>query len=63
MLRQEEILKICNKAYPQAFQSIEFLRDGGSLSYAVYTQGGKYFVRMIRPELMGTALQALQIHE
>lgn len=62
MLKENEILQVINREFPQGFQSITFLRDGGSLSYAVLSGNKKYFLRAIRPELMATALQSLDIH-
>ncbi len=44
------------------FENIEFNRDGGSLSYVVFADNRKFFLRIIRPELMNTALQSIDIH-
>lgn len=57
-----EIKRILNANYPITFIRIEFLRDGGSLSFAAFTEDGKYFLRLIRPELMATALPSIDIH-
>jgi len=61
MLTEKDILQTLNREFPQNFRAVEFFRDGGSLSYIVSSNEGKWFLRLIRPELMGTALQALQI--
>lgn len=60
-MQKEEILEIIQQEYHGTFRRIEFLRDGGSLSYAVSTDKTKYFLRMIRPELMETARNSLKI--
>lgn len=61
MLQREEILQVLNEEYPQEFVNVKFYRDGGSLSYIVKTRQEEYFLRLIRPELMETALQSIQI--
>ena len=62
MLTEDEILQTVKREFPQDFETIEFYRDGGSLSYMVSCKETKYFLRQIRPEMMETALQSLQIH-
>jgi Ser/Thr protein kinase RdoA (MazF antagonist) len=43
-------------------ETIEFYRDGGSLSYIAAAGGKKYFMRAIRPEFLDTALHSTLIH-
>ena len=63
-----EVLQICevmqtlNESYDTRFSNVEFNRDGGSLSYVLTDGESKYFLRIIRPELMETAYQSIDIH-
>ena len=43
-----EILNILNEQYPIYFDKYEHLRDGGSTSYAVFSGGVKYFLRVVK---------------
>lgn len=56
------VLALLNENYSIQFDKMEFYRDGGSLSYLAFGIDKKYFLRIIRPELMETALQSIDIH-
>ena len=56
-----EILSDLQQHYPVHCTEITFFRDGGSLSYTVHAEEKEYFLRVIRPELMDTALQSVDI--
>lgn len=58
---KNEIITILNNNYPIAFSDAEFNRDGGSISYIAVSTDKKYFLRIIRPELLDTALQSVDI--
>lgn len=62
MLEPGAVLHNLRSNYAMNFENIEFNRDGGSISYTVYADKGKFFLRVIRPELMHTALQSIDIH-
>ncbi len=42
-------------------QSIELFREGGNVSYVVYGDNHQYFLKMIRPPFLETALQSVGI--
>ena len=56
------ILSMMNENYQIQFDKIEFFRDAGSLSYIVFENDRKYFLRIIRSVFMDTALQSVDIH-
>lgn len=62
MIIETRILNEINKNYFAKFDEIKFHRDGGSLSYVVLSNGQKLFLRIVRPELMDTAMQSVDIH-
>lgn len=51
-----------NSNYLMKFNEIEFFRDGGSLSYIIFSDTDQFFLRIIRPEFIDTALQSIDIH-
>lgn len=57
----EKIADIINENYDRHVKQVLFYRDGGSLSYTVETDRGTCFLRIVRPQLMDTALQAVEI--
>lgn len=61
MPEKNEILKLLNHNYPIDFTDAEFHRDGGSISYIITSNEKKYFLRIIRPELLETAYQSVEI--
>ena len=61
-MEKSEILQLLYENYDINFFDLEFYRDGGSMSYVVSGCGKKYFLRVIRPELLETAYQSLNIH-
>jgi len=56
-----ETLNILNEYYPMRFDKHEELRDGGSTSYAVFSGGDKYFLRVIKPAFFDTAVKGAVI--
>ena len=59
---KQALLEILNSNYKISFTTIDFYRDGGSMSYVVFSDDEKYFLRVIRPELLATAYQSIDIH-
>ena len=62
MAEQTQILNIINENYPVSFDTIEFVRDSGCVAYVVYSNGGKYFLRVTKPMFYDTAVKSLNIH-
>lgn len=62
MIDETCILNEINKNYSMKFDDIIFHREGGSLSYIVLSKGRKFFLRIVRPVLMDTAMQSIDIH-
>jgi len=62
MTDTREIFEILNQNYNIDFTDIEFFRDGGSVSYIVSSIEKKYFLRVVRPEFLATAMQSTDIH-
>ena len=60
-MNEQNILKILNKNYPISFQRIEFMRDSGCLTYTVYSENAKYFLRIPKPNFLKTAEKSLEI--
>lgn len=58
---EEKIISIVNENYDMHVKQAVFFRDGGSLSYTVESDKGKYFLRIVRPQLMDTAVEAVKI--
>lgn len=61
-MENSELLQLLNDNYDVSFARVEFHRDGGSLSYIAMDAQNKYFLRVIRPELMETAYLSIDIH-
>ena len=62
MIHDARILSEINNNYSTKFDKIIFARDGGSLSYNAYSNGKRFFLKIIRPEFLDTALQSVDIH-
>ena len=56
-----EILSMLNERYPMHFDKYEHLRDGGSTSYAVFSGGVKYFLRVVKPAFFDTAVKGVDV--
>jgi Ser/Thr protein kinase RdoA (MazF antagonist) len=56
-----DLLNILNEHYPMKFGKHKLLRDGGSTSYAVISGGDKYFLRVIKPAFLDTAINGVDI--
>ena len=61
-MEKQELLEILNCNYENIFTDVNFYRDGGSLSYIVLSNDKQYFLRIIRPEFLVTAVQSIDIH-
>lgn len=55
------ITEILNNHYPRRFDRYELLRDAGSASYAVFSDGRKYFLRVVKPAFFDTAVVGVDI--
>lgn len=51
----ERLLAQLNQNWPPAFEHLALLRDSGSLAYAAYSNGKKYFLRVVKPSLAADA--------
>lgn len=56
------ILLLLNENYQIQFDKIEFFRDAGSLSFIVFENERKFFLKIIRSAFMDTAIQSVDIH-
>jgi len=61
-METSSILPLLKENYKVQFNKIEFFRDAGSLSYIIFGNDRKYFLRVIRSVLMDTAIQSVDIH-
>lgn len=57
----EELLQRLKEYYPYAFDRIKENRDMGSTSYVVYAGQEPYFLRVIKPALMDTAVTGVKV--
>ncbi len=62
MMEKEKILEILNEHYSVCFDSLEFVRDSGSMAYAVFSGRDKYFLRITKPAFFDTVHKSLEIH-
>lgn len=60
-METDSILSLLNANYDIQLRKIEFYRDAGSLSFIVFGNDRRYFLRIIRSVLMDTALQSIDI--
>ena len=57
----ENIINMLNEHYALTFDRFELLREGGSISYAVFSGDDKYFLRVISPAFFDTAATGADI--
>jgi Ser/Thr protein kinase RdoA (MazF antagonist) len=57
----ERIIETLNQNYAINFDRIELLRDGGSMSYLVWSGEDQYFLRAIKPALFDTAITGVAV--
>ncbi len=57
----ENILSVLSDYYPIKFDHFEKMRDAGSVSYAVLSGNCKYFLRVIKPAFLDTAVMGAEI--
>lgn len=55
------VLSVLNDNYPLEINRIELYRDGGNLSYIVFDDDKKYFLKVIRPVFIETAIQSIDL--
>ena len=60
--RKAEIISILHSNYPMHFDQIEFLRDAGSATYAVYSEKTKYFLKVTKPSFNDTVIKSIGVH-
>jgi Ser/Thr protein kinase RdoA (MazF antagonist) len=53
--------EVLGRHYNLNIKSIELLREGGNLSYVVYTEDNRYFLKIIRPPFIENTLCAIDI--
>lgn len=56
-----DLLYLLNKNYQINAAYINLLRDGGSASYAVYADNGKYFLRVVKPAFFDTSVKGIDV--
>lgn len=57
----KEMIEILNESYPVRVDSLELMRDMGSSAYTVFACNQKYFLRVLKPAFLDTALKAVDI--
>ncbi|WP_322173837.1 hypothetical protein [Acutalibacter caecimuris] len=61
MEAMDKLLDQLNRHYSGPFQRLELLRDSGSLAYAAFSGGEKYFLRVVKPALVDTAMAGADV--
>ena len=57
----QNILNILNSFYNMNFTDISMIRDAGSVSYTVFSNNLRYFLRVIKPAIIETAFSGAKI--
>lgn len=57
----KEMIKILNENFPICVDRLELMRDMGSSAYTAFTCNQKYFLRVLKPAFLDTALNAVDI--
>ncbi len=57
----EDLLSLVNHHYLMEFDRAELLRDSGSLAYAAFSGADTYFLRVVKPSLVDTAMAGTNI--
>lgn len=60
-MEKKKILNVLADSYNINFSSLELLREGGCVSYCVWSENEKYFMKIIPSAFMDTAKQSLSI--
>jgi Ser/Thr protein kinase RdoA (MazF antagonist) len=60
-LEEKKILSVLTDSYNINFSTVELLRKGGCVSYSVWNENEKYFMKIIPTAFMDTAKQSLSI--
>lgn len=61
MMEDKKMLHILNNLYNINFKTMEFLREGGCISYRLSSENSSYFMKIISSAFMDTAKQSLSI--
>jgi Ser/Thr protein kinase RdoA (MazF antagonist) len=56
MTKIDGILAIIREHYPIRFDKLEYARDAGSVSYTVFSRNIRYFLRVIKPAFLDSAM-------
>lgn len=59
---EKTVLNILNANYNIAFDRIELLRDSGGITYAAYSSGDRYFLKITKPAFDDTVLKSIDIN-
>lgn len=62
-MENNQIIKLLNDSYSIKINSLEQLREGGCISYCVWSGNQKYFLKIIPSAFLDTAKQSLSILE
>ncbi|SET68623.1 phosphotransferase enzyme family protein [Paenibacillus sp. NFR01] len=62
MFTETQILEHLNREHRSGFHDMVWFRDGGSLSYLIRSGDQRYFLKIIRPQMLETAIQSIGIH-
>ena len=57
----KEIYQVIECNYDVSIHNIELFREGGNYSYVIYDAGNKYFLKIVRPPYLETALVSMDI--
>ena len=56
-----EQINILKEHYPINFDKFKMMRDGGSTSYAAFAGSERYFLRVLKPAFLDTAITGADI--
>ena len=62
MIMMDNMLDVLREHYAINFDRMELMRDGGSVSYTVFSGSERYFLRVIKPSFLDTAVMGADIH-
>ena len=62
MIMMDNMLDVLREHYAINFDRMELMRDGGSVSYTVFSDSERYFLRVIKPSFLDTARMGADIH-
>jgi len=56
-----DIISLLNNHYPMRFDRLELVRDIGSTAYVVFARDQRFFLRVLKPAFLDTAVKAVEI--